>query len=607
MDIAYDIETYPNCFLICFQVIETGQEYDFEISEFRTDNIHILRNWIGSIGECGRMVGFNNVRFDYPLVHYAFTHPDPQSIYAEAQRIITTDDRWNHQIAPFNRLVTQLDLFLIHHFDNKAKATGLKALEFSMRLPNISDLPFPVGTYLTRGQIEVLREYCKHDVAATIEFYHRSKEQIRLREQLSLKHDVDMINYSDVRIGRKIFELNLMREGIQLYTRDSKNNRFEPRQTQRPAIVLAECIPDCVRFESKELQDAQDVISKTVIANTKSEFTLTVPFQGIKMEMGTGGLHASVSNTIYRANDEFMIYDLDVTSLYPSIAIEHDYYPEHLGSAFVDVYRQLRTERIKYPKGTAENAALKLALNGVYGLSNNIFSPFFDPLFTMRITIGGQLMIAMLAERLQAYAKIIQINTDGITLWMPRTNKIAVDTVCWGWESETRLKLEYAEFDFMAIADVNSYLARTVDGKVKRKGRYDHDLEWHQDASALVVPKVAEKVLLEDAPVTETVRNWPDPMDFMLRVKAKGKAQLFLDLGMFDLPLERTQRYYVSEGGGQLFKLMPPLAKKPNEWRRIGVHSGFKVCPCNDIKYAELPIDFNWYINEVHKLTLRMK
>jgi hypothetical protein len=35
------------------------------------------------------------------------------------------------------------------------------------------------------------------------------------------------------------------------------------------------------------------------------------------------------------------------------------------------------------PQEVPESAMLKLALNGVYGDSNNVFSVFYDPLFTM--------------------------------------------------------------------------------------------------------------------------------------------------------------------------------------------------------------------------------
>ena len=314
-----------------------------------------------------------------------------------------------------------------------------------------------------------------------------------------------------------------------------------------------------------------------------------------------------MENEFFEADEQMMIFDMDVTSLYPSIAIENSYFPEHLGPTFVDVYRNLRAQRLQYPKGTPENNMLKLALNGVYGASNDKFSIFYDPLFTMQITIGGQLMLALLIERLIAIhgLRVIQANTDGITVYAHRSSKFIIEAVCSEWEKQTRLSLEYAEYSKMAIADVNSYIAQKPSGEVKRKGRYEYDLEWHQNASALVIPKVAEKVILEGVTVMDTLLEWPDSMDFMLRVKVPRSSRLVMSENGRDTPLENTQRYYVSQTGGYLFKIMPPLAKAPGKWRRIAVESGFTVCPCNNLDNSvRYPINYHWYAAEVEKLTL---
>ena len=266
-----------------------------------------------------------------------------------------------------------------------------------------------------------------------------------------------------------------------------------------------------------------------------------------------------------------MILDLDVTSMYPSIAISQGYYPEHLGPTFVKVYDQLRQQRVGYKKGSPENAMLKLALNGVYGNSNNPFSIFFDPKFTMSITLTGQLALAMLAERLADHGQIIQANTDGITIAIHRHLYERVKRICAQWEKETGLTLEEAEYSRMFVADVNSYIAEYVKGGVKRKGRYEWDVEWHQDASALVIAKVAEQVLLKGVPIRATVENWPDRMDFMCRVKIPRSSTLW---GSDGRQLPNMLRYYVAKDGVELTKIMPPLAKNPGVMRHFAVVKG---------------------------------
>jgi hypothetical protein len=601
MDIIYDIETFPNCFQLCAINATTHERFQFEISTVRND-LALLKGWLIKLKAVNsRMVGFNNVGFDYPVLHFILSGvSDPQMIYQHAKNILESDNKFGSTIKPSDYFLPQVDLFKIHHFDNKARMTGLKALEFNMRLPNISDLPFPVGSFLSPIEMDKLRAYCFNDVEATLEFYGKTWEQIAFRKQLSEKHGFDFTNFSDVKIGKEIFRIELEKVGVQCYNYDPDNGRT-PRQTPRTSIALRDCVPYWIVFDRPEFNRILDHFRNTVITETKGAFKdLMATVEKVEYVFGTGGIHASVENESFIANDEMMIYDIDVTSLYPSIAIENGFYPEHLGPKFVEVYRALREQRLTYPKGSAENAMLKLALNGVYGDSNDRFSIFYDPLYTMKTTIGGQLMLAMLVEGLLTVPdlRIIQANTDGITMWMPRRSKQRVDEICALWERKSKLSLENVEYAKMFIADVNSYIAQTVDGKVKRKGRYEYEMDWHQDASALIVPKAAEQALLYNVPIHETVRNWTDIMDFMLRVKVPRGSRLEVN----GRKMENTQRYYLSRMGGTMTKIMPPLAKKPDEWRRIAVQKGHTVCPCNNIEDAVLPVDFDWYIDEAAKL-----
>jgi len=325
---------------------------------------------------------------------------------------------------------------------------------------------------------------------------------------------------------------------------------------------------------------------------------------GIDFVFGLGGLHGSLENEVVEAKDGAIV-DIDVESYYPSTAIAQRFRPAHFPETFCDIYASLKEQRLRHPKGSAVNAMLKLALNGVYGDTNNPFSVFYDPLMTMRITLNGQLLLCLLVENLLKIPglRVVQANTDGITVQLCQGGREMMEQVVQWWEGITKLKMEFADYHRMFIRDVNNYIAEYVNGKVKRKGAYEHDLEWHQNHSALVVPKVAEKVLLEGAPIRETVEQWPDLMDFMLRTKVPRSSQLIMERDGQTTELQRITRYYIAKGGGRLFKIMPPLARKPGEWRRIGVESGWGVHVCNDIRDAgQVPVDFDYYVHEIEKI-----
>lgn len=605
-DYIFDIETYPNVFTLAIEHAEAPLTWMFEISDWRNDSKEIIA-FLQHLKETNaRLVGFNSLGFDYPVLHTLIRmgHGDAKTLYDKAQAIIQSqdnEDRWAHQVNPSDRFIEQIDLFKIHHFDNKARATSLKVLEFNMRSDDIQDLPFKVGTYLTREQVEELKQYNRHDVAQTKLFYYKTLDMIRFREELTVKYNRDFMNHNDTKIGKDYFVMKLEEAGVPCYDYSDKGRK--PRQTPRPQLALRDAILPWIQFEQPEFVRVLNWLKNQTITETKGVFNdLVARVDGFDFVFGLGGIHGSIESEVVESNDELVIVDLDVSSYYPNLAICNRFYPKHLGVEFCDIYKNLYEQRKTYPKGSAENAMLKLALNGVYGDSNNKFSVFYDPLFTMSITLNGQLLLCVLAENLIRISglTLIQINTDGVTVRLPRTEMAHLQEVRSWWERLTGLELEEAIYKSMMIRDVNNYIAQYESGKVKRKGAYEYSLGWHQNAGGLVIPKVAEKVLVEGAPIRETVENWPDKMDFMLRTKVPRSS--YLQWG--DEQVQNISRYYIAKGGKPLTKWMPPLAKNPEKWRQIGVESGWTVQVCNDIADATLPVDYDYYTQEVEKLVL---
>jgi len=612
-DYVFDIETYPNVFTLAVEHAEVPLRWSFEISGWRNDSKEIIEFLQYLKDTNARMVGFNNLGFDYPVLHTLIRmgRSDSRALYDKAMAIINSQDddegsKWVHLVKPSDQFVTQIDLFKIHHFDNRARSTSLKVLEFNMRSDSIEDLPFPVGTVLNREQIEVLKSYNKHDVAQTKAFYHHTLDMIHFREELTRKYARDFMNHNDTKIGKDYFTMKLEEAGVACYDFGPKGRT--PRQTKRPVIHLKDAILPWINFEHPEFNRVMNWLKAQTITETKGVFNdLTAVINGFTFVFGLGGIHGSVESEVIESDSEYVIVDLDVTSYYPNLAITNGFHPAHLGKDFVAIYKHLFEQRKQYPKKSAESAMLKLALNGVYGDSNNQFSIFYDPLFTMSITLNGQLLLCLLAEGLMHIPglRLIQVNTDGLTVRVPRANKMLVDLARAAWQSRTGLNLEEAVYKAMMIRDVNSYIGVFEDGSTKRKGAYEYKVGWHQNAGGLVVPKVAEKVLVEGAPIRETVEQWPDIMDFMLRTKVPRSSHLAIEWD--NQPPQKIQnitRYYISEGGGRLFKYMPPLKGK-TEWRKIGVESGWGVQVCNDINDAgKSPVDFDYYVREVEKLCL---
>lgn len=667
-DYIYDIETYKNLFSVCVVHAATKTRWIFEVSPRLNQAAQFVEflYWLQNMN--ARLFGFNNEGFDWVVCQHLVTLFHKQGYftaddaYNKAQEIFSAQDgdRFGLMIWPDQRIVTQGDLYKIHHFDNHARSTSLKKIEINQRSRNVIDLPYDPHTPLTYDQADEVITYMCHDVSETLKFYIASLDQIAFRDTLAIKYpDLgDVLNFNDTKIGKKFFErqLEIAQPGI-CYTREGGRKR--PRQTHRPTIDLSNVVLPTIGFDDPEFQRILDFFNSQVIPGTKGFFSnfdtyitpdgrgTTVPklskaeraivtqngaarlvtgsdgsgkvathFGGIDFIFGLGGIHGSRHTTSVYPDDEYDLVDVDVASYYPNVAIANRFYPEHLSEVFCDIYSEVYQMRKQHGKKTAENAMLKLALNGVYGDSGNAYSPFYDPQYMMSITINGQLSLCMLAELVVGFAgaKMVQVNTDGITCLVPKRSRVMFEDLCGRWENHTGLELEHVDYVAMHIRDVNSYMAVKTDGSVKRIGAYrtvtpledpfTREHAWHSDHSALVVARAAEAKLVHGQDIAEFIMAHRDPFDFMLSVRAPKSSRLEerWSSGVVR-PVQNTCRYYVSTQGCSLTKVMPPLKGKTNE-RDIGIEKGWTVKVVNDATLFDWS-DVNWlyYIEEARKLT----
>ena len=119
--IVYDIETFPNAFTLAMECLNDNIAGTWEISHFRDDRRDLMTwfNWLNQTQTA--MIGFNNIHFDYPVIDFIFRNPSAtvEQIYAKAMSIIESQEKFVHTIWADDRFAPQIDLFKIHHFDNK--------------------------------------------------------------------------------------------------------------------------------------------------------------------------------------------------------------------------------------------------------------------------------------------------------------------------------------------------------------------------------------------------------------------------------------------------------------------------------------------------------
>lgn len=625
---VYDLETLSNLFTYTGYSRWEDKWYQFTIHSLRDESAELYKHLRRD--KVMYQVGFNNENFDYPLIHFFLLNYNnylsnlpPEEItailYEKAQNIISSTSYTG--ISDKRKFIKQFDLFRIWHYNNDARRTSLKDLQFAMKMPSIEEMPIHHSVHITSmEQIERVLKYNKHDVMATNMFLdttlgrteyplYKGKDRMALRRSLGDKFKVNCANWDDVKLGEQLF--------LKLYSEAIGANYYDVRElrTKRDTISLKDCIPFWVDIRSSEFTEFLNDLKSTVIQNGVSSFSKSVIFHKIKFDFGLGGSHGCIKPGVYKSDDKRIIIDLDVASLYPSITKSLGLYPEHLGGEFTEIYSKFITDRLnekRKPKNERDVVLIegyKLILNGTYGKSNEATSWLYDTLYTYKITIAGQIFIAMWAERLVEAIpdlEFIQINTDGISIMVKKEDEQLVKQVCDSLTQKTSLEIEYEYYDKMIIRDVNNYIgvyrgSTSEKERIKHKGVFAVDCEYHQDSSMRVVPLAIKNYFVYNIPIKETLQNHNNIYDFCLRLKVNNSSKAFYnsweDGKIKKEPLQRTTRYYIGNKVGSISVFYNGSSSENR------INKGFNSILFNTYFESEnYDINYQFYIAECNKI-----
>lgn len=424
----YDGEFFADCTVIVFK--EQGKrEYDVFISSYldykklvlpkmiKCYPIEELRDYI----QDKQLIGFNNQYFDNQIVMFIIDgHTTPEKIYDFSQGVINKgrDNRFFKQYSDkqVHKYFRYLDLYKINHYDNPARSTGLKKLEFSYRSNSIKDLPFDHTTKLTRlSQLEDLITYCCKDCNETETCYDKTHDKIEFRQELAIEEKIPCLNWSDVKIGEHLNIRDYCRAvGIsEQDLRDIKTDYNQP-------VKFSECIPDYIKFRTKELQNFLEEIKKIEI-KADGTFSREIVFKGNTYTIAKGGIHSGEEHRTIRSNDIYKLIDADVNSFYPSEMIKRKICAPHLDSIMIEAMeRGLRKRLFEYKpkiktdkKIKLKSETIKLQLNGGgFGKLNSEYSPLYYPKGLFSVTIGCQMSLLLLIEMLEINDfKVVSVNT----------------------------------------------------------------------------------------------------------------------------------------------------------------------------------------------------
>lgn len=574
--IFLDVECYSNYFLVYFK--SKNKDRFYQLTENSKLNLKEIKNILTKY----LTIGFNSRNYDLPMIVYALMGADNKQLKELSDKIITSG------LPPWE-IRNEYNIHIPSRWDHidliepaPAVHIGLKMYGARMHTRILQDLPLEPDTIIKEEDHPLIRRYCLNDVDITIQLYDKIKDRLELREKIGEFYNMDFRSKSDAQIAESIIKHH---SGIKFY-----NNSVE----DKPYYYNP---PEFIKFCTTELKDFFEKLKNTdfrcnekgkFVKNKEIENTVEINYKAFSV--GVGGLHSNEKNQATTISEDEFLLDVDVVSYYPSIILNNNYYPEHIGEKFISIYRNFYNARIKAKNNNdkIKSDTYKIILNGSFGKFGSRFSSLYSPNLLLHTTLTGQLALLMLIEKLIVKGfTVISANTDGVTVKGKKKDEELFNRILQAWEELSQFKLEKTPYRAIYHESVNSYIALMDDNKVKCKGLYSFEGLDKNPVSTICIEAVIE-YLQNKIPVSDTIlKNADNIKKFLIIRKVEGGAVYK------EQYLGKIVRWYYSTNGDR-------ITYKKNENKVAGSDGAIPlmILPDREVKN----IDFQKYIEKSYTM-----
>lgn len=477
----YDFEVFKNDWLVVF----IGQD-DTEIVVW--NDPAILKKALERF-DC--LVGFNNYFYDDLILTGIMSGYNNYEVWKLSNAIVSGGNIEN-KIKMMARKLPTLDTK--QELDPRL---SLKEIEANLGM-NIVETPisFNLDRALTDDEFDEVVKYCRHDVETTKKVFMLRKDYFESKFDICKEFKLDKLDVRQTRasLASKVLKCNKNRlpTGV-LENKDRLNIKFADE-------LRVENIPnEILNFYKNIRQRFEDGENFEILEKEKLVYSLC----GVEHTFGFGGLHSARKNYMYEGK---MLY-VDVGSYYPSMIINFNFMSR--ASEHPDLYKNLYDTRMEYKaKKDNKQQIYKILLNSTFGALKSEFNDLFDPVMSNNICVNGQLILTDLIMNLRPYTELVQLNTDGILVKYKEKDLDTIKTICSEWELNYGLTLDYEYVEKIVQRDVNNYIWKTEDGKIKGKGLFDKYAGGDFEKNNLTVIDIALKeYYINNKDVRDTITN----------------------------------------------------------------------------------------------------
>ena len=473
--VFYDVEVFPNLFLVNYKIAGEGKPVVRMINP-KPQDIEALMKF--------RLVGFNCRRYDNHILYGRLLGYDNQRLFALSNDII--NEKKGSRGALFSEA---FNISYTDVYDFAAKKQSLKKWEIELGIHH-QELGLPWDQPVPEDRWLEVAEYCDNDVIATEAVFNHLQPDFTARKILA---DVAGLTVNDTTNT--------------LTTKIIFGNNRKPQD----------------QFNYRDMGDEKAISDSMVFPGIDCDWEYTVfdkqgrpVFPGYKYEAGKStyrGEEVGEGGYVYAEPGMYgNIALLDIASMHPSSIIAEQLF----GKEYTKRFQEIRDARIAIKHKDFDTArtmlngalakylddesvaadlaqALKIAINSVYGLTAASFDhPFHDKRNVDNIVAkrGALFMVNLKHEVQRRGYRVAHIKTDSIKI--PDADPEIIQFVMdygkmYGYNFEHE-----ATYDRMCLVNDAVYIAKYKDGK--------HAGEWTATGTQFQIPYVF-KTLFSKEPI----------------------------------------------------------------------------------------------------------
>ena len=473
--VFYDVEVFPNLFLVNYKIAGEGKPVVRMINP-KPQDIEALMKF--------RLVGFNCRRYDNHILYGRLLGYDNQRLFELSNDII--NEKKGSRGALFSEA---FNISYTDVYDFAAKKQSLKKWEIELGIHH-QELGLPWDQPVPEDRWLEVAEYCDNDVIATEAVFNHLQPDFTARKILA---DVAGLTVNDTTNT--------------LTTKIIFGNNRKPQD----------------QFNYRDMGDEKAVSDSMVFPGMDCDWEYTVfdkqgrpVFPGYKYEAGKStyrGEEVGEGGYVYAEPGMYgNIALLDIASMHPSSIIAEQLF----GKEYTKRFQEIRDARIAIKHKDFDTArtmlngalakylddesvaadlaqALKIAINSVYGLTAASFDhPFHDKRNVDNIVAkrGALFMVNLKHEVQRRGYRVAHIKTDSIKI--PDADPEIIQFVMdygkmYGYNFEHE-----ATYDRMCLVNDAVYIAKYKDGK--------HAGEWTATGTQFQIPYVF-KTLFSKEPI----------------------------------------------------------------------------------------------------------